>query len=58
MKEYLEYKEWWKVNVFPAGGYSMYLAHESEAAFEQHVNELGVYKLMETLCMFSGVADD
>ena len=48
MKEYIEYKKWWmtweapsRVPILDSG--------ETEDAFEQHINEIGLYQLMETL---------
>lgn len=50
MKAYLAYKEWWLSNVFPAESESLYFAFDNERAFEQHVKDLGLYRLMEKLC--------
>lgn len=50
MKAYLAYKEWWIDNVAPAEIPSVYFGDTPEQAFRQHVNDLGLYNLMETLC--------
>jgi hypothetical protein len=50
MKAYLAYKQWWIDNVAPAEFPSEYFGDTPEQAFKQHVNDLGLYNLMETLC--------
>ncbi len=51
MKAYLDYKEWWLDHVFPAFSESLYL--NGEQAFKEHVNDMGLYGLMEKLCEWS-----
>lgn len=53
MKEYLAYKQWWIDNVAPAEFPSEYFGDTPEQAFKQHVNDLGLYGLMEALCIWS-----
>jgi hypothetical protein len=53
MKAYLEYKEWWISNVYPSLNGSLYYGDDSESAFKQHLNDLGLYGLMEKLCEWS-----
>jgi hypothetical protein len=49
MKAYIAYKEWWIQHVAPAEVPSLYYGDDAEQAFKQHVNDLGLYKLMEML---------
>ena len=49
MKEYIAYKEWWLQHVAPSEVPSLYYGDDAEQAFEQHINDLGLYKLMEML---------
>jgi hypothetical protein len=49
MKAYTAYKEWWMQHVAPAQVPSLYYGDNAEKAFEQHIKDLGLYKLMETL---------
>lgn len=49
MKAYLEYKELWIDNVAAAEIPSLYYGTTAEQAFKQHVNDLGLYGLMEKL---------
>jgi hypothetical protein len=53
MKEYREYKQWWIDNQAPQLVDSLYYGHNSEEAFKQHIKDLGLYKLMETLAVWS-----
>lgn len=53
MKAYLEYKEWWIDNVAAAEVPSLYYGATAEQAFKQHVNDLGLYGLMEKLSEWS-----
>jgi hypothetical protein len=53
MKEYLAYKAWWMQYVAPSNVPSLYYGNDAEAAFEQHVKDIGLYKLMETLADWS-----
>ena len=50
MRAYLAYKEWWIDNVAAAEVPSLYYGNTAEQAFKQHVNDLGLYNLMEKLC--------
>ena len=49
MKEYVAYKDWWMQHVAPSNVPCLYYGDNAEEAFKQHVNDLGLYKLMETL---------
>lgn len=53
MKAYMGYKKWWIEDVFPSLNGSLYYGTVAEHAFEQHVKELGLYRLMEKLCEWS-----
>jgi len=52
MNEYTAYKEWWKKWEAPSKVPSCYYGQDAEEAFEQHVKDLGLYRLMETLEMW------
>jgi len=49
MKAYREYKKWWiqfqALSLVP----SLYWGETEEDAFKQHIADMGLYKLMETL---------
>lgn len=49
MKAYIAYKEWWiefqASDLIP----SLYWGDTPEDAFRQHIADMGLYKLMETL---------
>jgi hypothetical protein len=45
MKAYIAYKEWWT---------NVHRHNEDEETFEQHVEDLGLYKLMEILVDWEG----
>lgn len=49
MESYRNYKTWWIQHVAPANIPSLYWGATAEAAFSQHVKDLGLYGLMETL---------
>jgi hypothetical protein len=49
MKEYISYKTWWIDHVAPAHIPSLYWGETAEQAFKYHVQNLGVYGLMEIL---------
>lgn len=53
MKAYIDYKEWWISNVYPANNGSLYYGTDSEKAFEQHIKDLGLYRLMEKFVEWS-----
>ena len=46
---YLNYKEWWISYEAPSKIPSVYWGNTSDEAFEQHVKNMGLYRLMETL---------
>jgi hypothetical protein len=50
---YSAYKEWWLINEWPSSIGSLYFEIDQEQAFEQHINDLGLYNLMEKLCLWS-----
>jgi hypothetical protein len=52
MNEYTNYKEWWKKMEAPSKVPSYHYGLDVEGAFEQHVEDLGLYGLMETLEMW------
>ena len=49
MKAYTAYKRWWIEHYAPHYVGSLYWGGTAEECFEQHVKDLGVYKLFETL---------
>ena len=49
MKEYIAYKAWWIQHQSPHCVASVHWPDTAEEAFEQHVNDLGLYQLMEIL---------
>jgi hypothetical protein len=49
MKAYVNYKSYWISTQAPSRVPSLYWGHKAEEAFQRHVTDLGVYKLMETL---------
>jgi hypothetical protein len=46
---YLKYKDWWMEYESPHKVPSGYWGNTGEEAFEQHVKDMGLYELMETL---------
>jgi hypothetical protein len=50
MKAYEKYKSWWKEAQAPDLVPSAYWGEDADDAFKQHVKDLGLYDLMETLC--------
>ena len=46
LESYLEYKEWWLSDM---AQYFTENIHEYEDAFKTHMDEMGVYELMELL---------
>ena len=55
MKAYVAYKKWWMEWHAPDLIPSLYWGDTPEQAFRQHVNDMGLYRLMETLV---GYEDD
>ncbi len=53
MKTYISYKTWWIDNVAYTLIPSLYWGTTTEQAFKQHVQNLGVYGLMETLASWN-----
>lgn len=53
MKAYILYKKWWIDHHAPNLIPSAYWGWTVEQAFEQHVKDMGLYKLMETLAVWS-----
>jgi hypothetical protein len=49
MKAYTAYKNWWKKTQAPGLIPSLYWGETVDAAFEVHVSQLGLFKLMEKL---------
>lgn len=49
MKAYIRYKAWWIENEASSKVPSGYWGQTAEEAFEQHVRDMGLYKLMECL---------
>jgi hypothetical protein len=49
MKAYKNYKEWWIKHQAPHNIPSLYYGDTPEIAFRQHISDMGLYKLMETL---------
>jgi hypothetical protein len=49
MKEYIEYKKWWIETHANSMEPSLYWADPSYDAFERHINDLGLFRLMELL---------
>jgi hypothetical protein len=49
MKEYIAYKAWWIQHQSPRCVASGQWPDTAEEAFEQHINDLGLYQLMEIL---------
>jgi hypothetical protein len=52
MKAYITYKEWWIKTITRDHGHRGYRGSTVEEAFEQHVEDLGLYELMETLVVW------
>jgi hypothetical protein len=49
MKAYIAYKKWWIEHQAKDLIPSLYYGDDPEIAFRQHVNDMGLYQLMETL---------
>ena len=49
MKAYIAYKAWWIEWKAPELVPSLYWGQTVEEAFERHVRDMGLYKLMECL---------
>jgi hypothetical protein len=49
MKAYTAYKNWWKTFQAPSLVPSLYWGETADEAFEQHVNDLGLFGLMEAI---------
>lgn len=49
MNSYSQYKKWWMKHQAPHEIPSLYYGDTPESAFKQHIKDMSVYKLMETL---------
>jgi len=49
MSNYARYKEWWMKHQAPHEIPSLYYGDTPESAFKQHIKDMSLYKLMETL---------
>lgn len=49
MKSYIAYKKWWIEHQSCHYVGSLYWGNTPEECFEQHIKDLSLYKLMETL---------
>ena len=49
MKAYISYKKWWIECEAPSKIPSSYWGDTPEQAFRQHINDMGLYQLMEML---------
>jgi hypothetical protein len=49
MKAYITYKKWWIEHQAKDFIPSLYYGEDPETAFRQHITDLGLYGLMETL---------
>ena len=49
MSSYGRYKKWWIKHQAPHEIPSLYYGDTPESAFKQHIKDMGLYKLMETL---------
>lgn len=49
MKAYTSYKNWWTQHQAPNLVPSLYWGQTAEEAFQQHIADMGLYQLMETL---------
>jgi hypothetical protein len=49
MKAYIAYKKWWIEHEAPHRIPSLFWGEDAGTAFRQHVNQMGLYQLMETL---------
>lgn len=49
MSNYARYKKWWMKHQAPHEIPSLYYGDTPESAFKQHIKDMSVYKLMETL---------
>lgn len=53
MKAYKDYKAWWIEFQAPDHIPSLYWGNTPEKAFEQHIKNMNLYELMETLVDWS-----
>jgi hypothetical protein len=49
MSSYARYKKWWMKHQAPHEIPSLYYGDTPESAFKQHIKDMSLYKLMETL---------
>jgi hypothetical protein len=49
MSSYARYKQWWMKHQAPHEIPSLYYGDTPESAFKQHIKDMSLYKLMETL---------
>jgi hypothetical protein len=49
MNSYTQYKKWWMKHQAPHEIPSLYYGDTPESAFKQHIKDMSLYKLMETL---------
>lgn len=49
MDAYIRYKAWWIQHESPHKVGTLYWGETAEECFEQHVKDIGLYRLMETL---------
>lgn len=49
MKAYTNYKRWWIETQAPQYMGTLYWGVTAEECFEQHVKDIGIYELFETL---------
>ena len=52
MKAYAAYKKWWIECHAPSLIPSLYWGETPEHAFKQHIDDIGLYNLMETLVLW------
>lgn len=53
MKEYVAYKKWWIKHQAPHHIPSLFWGDDAETAFREHVNQMGLYQMLETLIDWS-----
>ena len=56
MKAYRKYRAWWMEHQAPSLVPSLYWGDNAEQAFEQHIKDMGLYQLMETLDLWDDEA--
>lgn len=49
MDAYIKYKAWWIQHEAPNKVGTLYWGETAEECFEQHLKDIGLYRLMETL---------